>query len=99
MKVEKFKDFIKAIEDQAEVSSKLYESKIDLIEYDDMFHKIISIVSEEHFTPDGWDIIQAYLYDRPKENKPWFWEADGSVIPMYTVDDLHNYLIKEKYIK
>ena len=99
MKVEKFKEFIKAIEYQGEESSKLYDLKIDLIEYDDMFHKIISIVSEEYFTPDGWDAIQAYLYERPKENKPWFWEADGSVIPMYTVDDLHNYLIKEKYIK
>ena len=98
MKRKEFKKFIEAIEYQSDISRELYKSKVDLIEYDEMFHKIISILGKKLFTEDGWDIIGYYLYEAKTKTAECMWEADGTNIPMKTPDDLYNYLTKTKCI-
>ena len=94
MKKGKFKEFISAIEEQDRLCSALYKLNVDLISYDEGFHSAISLLGRELFTTDGWDVIQSWLYERPEDNSPWYWEAGGEEIPMASVDDLYKYLKK-----
>ena len=94
MKKKRFKEFIALIEGQHKKSSKLYKLGVDLMEYDEGYHKIIYSLGRSLFTDFGWDAIENWLYERPEDNTPWCWEADGTEIPMTTVDDLYNHLKK-----
>jgi hypothetical protein len=64
MNFEKFKEFIKDLEKIRKRYSDLYNSGIDLAEYNDLFYKIIDNLTSSVFTDDGKDWIDWYLYER-----------------------------------
>lgn len=64
MNFEKFKSIIESIEESKELSSTLQDLKIDLLDYNEQFTKVIDALLEEVFGECGKDWIDWYLYER-----------------------------------
>lgn len=90
--------FTKLIELQQNNSSVVHQSyklKIDLIDFVDPWEQVITLLLKEVFTDGGCDWISWWLYEEGRNA----WDNNGEVIPMDTVEDLYNFLVKEGYLK
>lgn len=56
-----------------------------------------STLLKEFFTDEGVRTIEWWLYEHDR-TKPGIWDKDGNIIPVYTVDELWDFL-KDDYIK
>lgn len=92
---DEFKHFIKSLKSLSDRSNKVYDSGIDLLDYEDDFHKIISFLSEKYFGEDGWDWISYYVYEGGRD----VWDENKNKVPFDTEDDLYDYLNSNGYIK
>jgi hypothetical protein len=78
----------------------LYENSVDLIEYDDSFHRIIKILGVEAFTAEGWDHIENFtLGEEGTKNNPLCWDGETKEPLYWDLESLYNFLIKDNYIK
>jgi|688.fasta_scaffold1513447_1 hypothetical protein len=68
MEYEKFKLIIELLEQVRERSHSIYKLGIDLMDYDEPNHKIISTLMESVFKEEGKEWIDWYLYERPGFN-------------------------------
>ena len=94
---EKFMADYKAIFDKW---TKARELGIDLIEYDDIFHRVIDHLGKAFFTEEGWDWIQWYALEtdfQTRKEKMEARDSDGILI-CQDVEGLYGYLVKSKYI-
>jgi len=64
MNYEKFKNVIEGLEKVTDRSHKLYQLGVNLIDYDDMYHNIITNLLNSVFDKEGKDWIDWYLYER-----------------------------------
>jgi len=64
MNFEQFKTVIEALENIRERSHSIYQLGIDLMNYDEPNHKVISTLLESIFKEEGKDWIDWYLYER-----------------------------------
>jgi len=64
MNFEQFKTVIEALENIRERSHSIYQLGIDLMNYDEPNHIIISTLLESIFKEEGKDWIDWYLYER-----------------------------------
>jgi uncharacterized protein Yka (UPF0111/DUF47 family) len=64
MKYKNFKNVIESLEKVTDRSHKLYQLGVNLIDYDDMYHNIITNLLNSIFDKDGKDWIDWYLYER-----------------------------------
>lgn len=65
MTLQQFKTLIENLQSSFERSSKLHDIGVDLLEYNEMYNKIIDVLLEESFGEEGKDWIDWYLYERP----------------------------------
>lgn len=65
MNFQQFKTVIETLEKLRNRSHAAYDAGIDLINYDDAFHKVISILFHCVFDDDGMGWIDWFLYERP----------------------------------
>lgn len=92
---EDFTELIKTLKEKDNQSVEIYQKyNIDLINYEEDFHKIIGLLMSYLFTEKGWDWISYYLYEDNCE----VWDKDSNEIPFKTVDDLYDYLEREGYL-
>ena len=98
-----YKQFAKFIADYKAIFdkwSKARELGIDLLEYDDLFHKVIDQLGLAYFSEGGWDWISWYVCETDFQSGKEKYEArdtDGNLI-CQDVEGLYEYLVKEKYI-
>ena len=65
MEYEQFKKLIEDLEKSLQRSSALYDLGMDLMNYNDIYHEIISSLMLSTFNVEGKDWIDWYLYERP----------------------------------
>lgn len=65
MEYKQFEKLIKNLEKCSVRSSALYDLGMDLMDYNDIYHEIISSLMLEIFSPEGKDWIDWYMYERP----------------------------------
>jgi hypothetical protein len=68
MNYEQFKNVIEGLEKARERFESLYTLGVDLMEYDDIYHNIITSLIKSIFDEAGKDWIDWYLYERPSFN-------------------------------
>ena len=68
MEYKQFKKLIEDLEKSLERSSALYDLGMDLMDYNDIYHTIISSLMLATFNVEGKDWIDWYLYERPSFN-------------------------------
>lgn len=64
MKFKTFESIIKRLKTQSDEVSKLYSMKIDLIEFIDPYHTIISDMLKEEYGSEGIDWWNWFCYER-----------------------------------
>ncbi len=64
MDFDQFKIVIKSLEDVRERSHSAYQLGLDLLNYDEPYHTVISTLLNSVFTDDGKGWIDWYLYER-----------------------------------
>ena len=65
MEYKQFKKLIEDLEKSLKRSSALYDLGMDLMDYNDIYHEIISSLMLSTFNVEGKDWIDWYLYERP----------------------------------
>lgn len=82
MDYKQFEKLIKNLEKCWKRSSALYDLGMDVMDYNDIYHEIISSLMLETFNVEGKDWIDWYLYERPGfSNGPLLaTDADGKEI-------------------
>ena len=65
MTYEQFETIIKDLEQIRERSHSIHKLGIDLLEYEEIYHKVITHLFNSVFKPEGKDWIDWYLYERP----------------------------------
>lgn len=82
MTYEKFKTIIESLEAISVKSSSLYQLGVDLLDYNEPYHRIISTFMVDTFGETGADWIDWYLYERPsfKDTENHAWDKDGNKI-------------------
>jgi hypothetical protein len=65
MEYKQFEQLIKDLEKCSERTSALYNLGMDLMDYNDTYHKIISFLILSIFNVEGKDWIDWYMYERP----------------------------------
>lgn len=95
-------DAVKAIEKFDKFTSDLYKLGIDILEVPALSNleaateRLLEYCTEDTPEPTyGTTDLDFYLYEGDK-SKDRFWDSDGNVIPMTDVDDLWNYIAKER---
>ena len=68
MEYKQFKKLIEDLEKSLERSSALYDLGMNLMDYNDIYHEIISSLMLSTFNVEGKDWIDWYLYERPSFN-------------------------------
>lgn len=64
MNFQQFKIVIEALENLRERSHSAYQLGIDLLNYDEQYHTVISTLLDSVFTDEGKGWIDWYLYER-----------------------------------
>lgn len=98
MTYEQFKTVIEKLEKVSETSHSLYRLGVDLMEYTNTYHEIITTLISSVFDKEGKDWIEWYLYERigfsGKENPAT--DKDGNPIcydiPSLWAEVKHNLL-------
>ena len=65
MKFDQFKELIESLEEASERSHALYKLGVDLMDYNEVYHKINHILLENVFDEEGRGWIDWFLYERP----------------------------------
>jgi hypothetical protein len=82
MKLEVFERIMLTLYEQQEKSHALYKVGIDLMNYEEGWSDIISMLIRVYYGEQGADWIDWYIYERPglanEENKAW--DSDGNPI-------------------
>ncbi len=68
MNYEQFKTVIETLEKVRDRSHSIYQLGVDLMNYDEFYHIVISTLLESTFTEEGKGWIDWYLYERPSFN-------------------------------
>ena len=71
MTYERFLEITMGLKKQDELVSELYEKIIDLIEFVDPYHKIISKLIKEVYGEEGYDWWSWFCYDAEYGEKDW----------------------------
>jgi len=79
MTYETFETLIKNLTDIRERSHNIYEIGVNLLDYEEIYHTVITALLKEVFGEEGWDWISWYLYE--KEG------FDGKVLQAYDEND------------
>ena len=99
------KEFFKFLDLDKKISKKssfIYSNGIDLFDYNEDFHNIISILGENLFTKYGWEHIQGYLQQKDKrysKQNPMCWDEKTKEPEYWDKISLYNFLIRQEYIK
>jgi hypothetical protein len=65
MNYEQFKTVIDTLEKVRERSHSMYQLGVDLMDYEEPYHTVISTLLESVFNNEGTDWVGWYLYERP----------------------------------
>jgi hypothetical protein len=96
MKYKRFKEVIEKLVNLQKSQSEIYKIGIDLVEREEPYHEIISILWDEILTKEGKDWLEWFLYEKGAINgKPRkdmkAWDKDGKEI-CKDLKGLHEYL-------
>ena len=64
MKFKEFKQVIELLKKVSDRAHNAYQIGIDLMDYDEEYHKAITILMKSIFEEEGYDWISWYLYER-----------------------------------
>ena len=96
MKIEAFRKIILLLKKQQDKSLNMYQLGIDLINYDEPFDEINSILIGSIYGKEGLDIFYWWCYDNEWGTKDLeFIDKDGERL-CQTIEDLHQYLEENK---
>lgn len=91
-----FTVMVNTITNKLDASAELYQSfKVDLMDYDEGYNQVISLLGQHYFGAEGWDWIEYFIY----EDEPKVYDIDKNEVPFSTIDDLYNFLVKEGLVK
>lgn len=82
MTYETFEKIIKTLEKIRNRTSTLYSLGLDILNYEEPYHEIITPLLQESFGTDGHDWISWYLYERntPGGEVLSAWDGEGNPI-------------------
>lgn len=98
---EEFNKYLNLSQSVSERGRRLYKDSIDLLEYDNDFYCIISILGESLFTKFGWDHISHYeesLDTVYTKKYPMCWNSDTGKAEYWDRDSLYDFLVRSEYI-
>lgn len=71
MTYERFLDLITTLKSQDELMSELYDKSIDLLNFVDPYHKVISELITEVYGEEGWDWFSWFCYEAQYGERPY----------------------------
>jgi hypothetical protein len=82
MKFKEFKQVVELLKNVSDRSHNIHKAGVDLLDYDEDFHKAITILMKSIFEEEGYDWISWYLYERDSFNGKTLSanDADGNEI-------------------
>ena len=98
MTLEKFTELINSLQTESDIISDLYKNKVDLIEFVDPYHSIITLLITEIYGEEGIDWFSWFCYENDfGKKKMEAWDENENPI-CYDVESLWRFLeeIKEK---
>ena len=98
MTLEKFTELINTLQTESDIISDLYKNKVDLIEFVDPYHSIITLLITEIYGEEGHDWFSWFCYENDfGKKKMEAWDENENPI-CYDVESLWRFLeeIKEK---
>lgn len=98
MTLEKFTELINSLQTESDIISDLYKNKVDLIEFVDPYHSIITLLITEIYGEEGHDWFSWFCYENDfGKKKMEAWDENENPI-CYDVESLWRFLeeIKEK---
>ena len=100
MSKEQFTELINSLEKESKTYSLFYKNGVDLMSYTDSLQAAIMLLGESLFSKQGWDWVTWFCYEANfgKNKKIRAWDKHKKLI-CYSIDSLHKFLVKEKYIK
>jgi hypothetical protein len=91
-----FTVLVSTIKGTLDRSAELYQKyKIDLMDYEEDYSHVISLLGQSLFGGAGWDWVEYFIY----EDNHKVYDADKNEIPFSTIDEVYDFLIKEGYVK
>lgn len=97
--LEQFTEFIKSVEAHHEKTDALHKLGIDVLDAFPEFEKLEELFIDTNLTQDGADWYYWFMYEDLPQDKDKAWDESGEVIPMETIEDLWNYLVKNNYLR
>lgn len=92
MTYENFLKIIATLQEESNTIQTLYSYKVDLIDFTDPYHKIITILFKEVYGEEGYDWLSWYCYDNDFGQKGLeAYDADKNLI-CYSHESLWQYL-------
>ena len=98
MTLEKFTEIINILREESDRLTDLYKMKVDLIDFVDPYHSVITSLIKEIYGEEGYDWFSWFCYERDFGTKEvGAWDENKNPI-CYDVESLWNYLeeIKKK---
>lgn len=97
MKLEVFKEIVEKLKNRAQKESDAYFAGIDLFEFTNDFHSIISILIGAYYGKDGLETFDWWCYEKNWGSRTDLTMTDqtGNLL-CQTLEDLHEYLEKNK---
>jgi hypothetical protein len=77
MDYEKFKTVVETLENVKDLNIAAYDIGVNLMDYSDNYHKIITILLASVFDAEGIGWIEWYLYERKSHNGSILTAEDG----------------------
>jgi len=92
MTYKQFSDILHTLQEQDKVVDELYKNKVDLYDFIDAYHKVITMLIKEVYGEEGYDSWSWYVYENDYGTKGLeAWDKDGKRI-CYSHESLWEYL-------
>jgi hypothetical protein len=95
MDYKEFESIVSTLREQGEVLSKLYDSKIHIIEFIDPYQQVIATLMKELYGTTGYDWFSWFCYENNFSESVGAWDENGAPI-CYDVKSLYDFLEKQK---
>jgi hypothetical protein len=97
MKLEVFKEIVEKLKNRAQKERDAYSAGIDLFEFTNDFHSVISILIGTYYGRDGLETFDWWCYEKEWGSRAdlTMTDQDGNLL-CQTLDDLHDYLEKNR---
>lgn len=99
MTLEKFKEFIQLLKEADEQVSAAYKVKVDLIDFVDVYHGVITLLLNEIYGEEGSDWFSWWVYENNFGTGGLEAYDENDKVILKTIEELWEFLEEKRKIK